>query len=215
VPSQPDAPIGPVGDLELLRHPNKLRSHTWVMLRMRAAHSAQPLHAYQVRVANEPITDERSFIVAGREAKNATDSREGATMLSLPTDVPEGQLIEAAIGDLTADTHYWVGVRATDELNRSGPIQVAEITTTVREFATVTPCFIASVAYGSPLADEVSVLRRMRDRYLMPSALGRSFVSAYYAWGEPLSRAIAPHPSLRAAARRLIAPLVAFAHWVR
>ena len=214
-PPLADGPVGAVSELELSRHPNKLRSHTWVVLRLRAARSERPLHAYQVRVATVPIADERSFITQGREAKNATDAAEGATMLSLPTDVPEGEWIESAIGDLVADTQYYVGVRATDELNRSGPLSVATVHTSVREFQTVSPCFIASAAYGSPLASEVSVLRRARDRYLMPNAFGRALVSAYYTLGAPLARAIEPHPSLRAVARALIGPLVAAARSLR
>jgi hypothetical protein len=188
-----------------------LRAHTWAVLRMRAVHSVLPLHEYEVRVSTEPISDESSFIRKGRQARNATDAAEGATVLMLPTDVAAGELIDASIGDLVADTHYYVGVRATDELNRHGPISVAQITTQTRRFATVTPCFVASAAYGSALASEVGALRRVRDRYLMTHALGRSWVRAYYAWGAELARVIAPHPQLRAAARAALSPVVALA----
>jgi hypothetical protein len=215
-PSEPsDTGVGPVEDLSLAPHPNRLRAHTWVLLHMRAAESALPIAEYEVRVATEPITDETSFLRMGREAKDATDSSEGATRLMLPVDVPAGEPIDAAIGDLIASTHYWVGVRATDEANRHGPIRVAEITTSTRQFATVSPCFVATVAYGSPLAQQVSVLRRLRDRYLMPQALGRPLVAAYYRIGGKLAAWIAPHSSLRAAARALLAPLVALARHLR
>jgi hypothetical protein len=210
-PIDPSDTVGPVLDLSLLTHPNRLRAHTWVLLRLRAVRSSVPLHAYEVRVATEPIVDEGSFIRAGRQAKNATDDAEGATLLSLPTDVPMGALIEAAIGDLVSDTHYYVGVRATDELNRHGPISVAEITTSQRRFATVSPCFVATAAYGSPLAVQVGVLRHLRDRYLLPSALGRVWVAGYYALGAPLASWIAAHAIARAAARVVLWPLVGFA----
>ncbi|HEY2732692.1 MAG TPA: CFI-box-CTERM domain-containing protein, partial [Polyangiales bacterium] len=203
--------IGPIQDLTLSVDPNRLRSHTWVVMRFEAAQSSLPLHAYEVRVATTPITDETSFITEGRQAKNATDSAEGATLLSLPTDVPAGQPIEATIGDLNALTHYYVGVRATDELNQHGPISVAEITTTARRFATVSPCFIATAAYGSALADQVVLLRRVRDRYLMPQSIGRAWVAGYYAWGGEFARWIAPHDRLRAAVRIGLSPLVALA----
>jgi hypothetical protein len=206
-PSPPRA----VEELSLQPYPDALRAHTWVQLRMRAARAELPLHAYEVRVATEPITDVASFIRNGRQAKNATDAAEGATSLSLPADVPAGQWIDTAIGDLVAETHYYVGVRATDEANQPGPIAVAEITTAKRSFATVTPCFVASVAYGSPLAAEVGVLRRVRDRYLLPQALGRSAVAAYYRVGAQAAAWLRPHHTLRDALRLVLTPAVGLA----
>ena len=141
----------------------------------------------------------------GRQAKGATESKEGATLLTLPASVPAGEVIEATIGDLEAQTHYYVGVRATDIANRQGPLRIAEVTTTRREFATVTPCFIATAAYGSPLASEVGVLRQLRDRYLSPQVLGRGFVAAYYGVGGRFAAWLAPHPQLRAAVRGVVA----------
>jgi hypothetical protein len=209
-----DGPVGAIYDLELRHHDNELRAHTWIALRFRAAHSKQPLHGYDVRVATLPIVDEASFIRNGREAKNATDDAEGATLLMLPSDVPAGRFIETSVGDLVAQTHYFVAVRATDRLNRHGPITVAEVTTAARRFATVTPCFIATAAYGTPQASEVSVLRQARDRYLMSHAPGRALVSAYYALGPRLAQPLRTHGNLRAVVRWLLSPVVAMAQRV-
>ncbi|HET6334874.1 MAG TPA: CFI-box-CTERM domain-containing protein, partial [Polyangiales bacterium] len=206
---------GPVSALSLRAHPNKLRAHTWTVLRFQAARSQQPIHAYEVRVSTEPITDEASFIRDGRPAKNATDDVEGATALMLPVTVPEGGVVESAIGDLVAETHYYVGVRATDDSNRSGPISVAEIDTPARTFATVTPCFVATAAYGTPLASEISTLRRLRDRYLLPHAPGQAFVRAYYEIGPRAAAVIARRPQLRAIVRALLSPLVAASKLLR
>jgi hypothetical protein len=203
------APPGPVSALTLRTHPNKLRAHTWILLRFQAARSQQPIHAYEVRVSTEPITDEASFIREGRPAKNATDDVEGASALLVPLTAPAGGAIETAIGDLAAETHYYVGVRATDESNRSGPISVAEINTLARVFATVTPCFIATAAYGTPLAREISTLRRLRDRYLLAQAPGRALVAAYYRIGPRLAELVARRPQLRSLVRALLSPLVA------
>jgi hypothetical protein len=204
-------PIGAVGELSLRHYDNELRAHTWIVLHFAAAHSERPIHEYEVRVATEPIIDEASFIRAGRPAKSATDAAEGAAALMVPVDAPEGQVIEVAIGDLVAQTHYYVAVRATDDLNRHGPIAVAQITTPARKFATVTPCFVASAAYGSALASEVSVLRGVRDRYLLSTAPGRVLVAAYYAAGPFAARGIEQHATLRAIVRGLLAPLLALA----
>lgn len=202
-------PIGAIEGLRLQPHPNKLRAHEWILLRFRAASSKQPLHEYEVRVATEPIVDDASFVRMGRPARNATNNSEGATALMLPTDIRAGQYIETAIGDLVADTHYYVAVRATDEFNQHGPISVAEISTPVRTFATVTPCFVATAAYGTPLASEIDALRRFRDRQLSATAPGRAFVAMYQAYGPRAARVIARHDDLRGWVRAALTPLIA------
>lgn len=204
-------PPSAVHALRLTAHEDRLRAHEWVHLQMRAADSSLPLHAYEVRVSSDPITDERSFIRQGRQAKSASEAKEGPSYLQLPTDVPAGERIDATIGDLYEDTHYYVGVRARNVNNVAGPLAFAEFTTPKREFATVTPCFIATVSYGSALAEEVSVLRRARDRYLLTHSLGRAFVAGYYRVGAQLAAWIAPHPTLRAVLRELLTPLVRLA----
>ena len=40
-------------------------------------------------------------------------------------------------------------------------------------------CFIATAAYGSPIADEVMFLRRLRDDRLKQSRIGSLFVQVY------------------------------------
>jgi hypothetical protein len=200
---------GPVRDLGLSKYGQTLHAHKWVQLRMRAVDSTLPLHAYEVRVATEPMMDEQTFIRQGRQAKNASDAKEGPSYLQLPTNVPAGDWIDATIGDLYEQTHYYLGVRARNVNNEAGPIAFAEFTTPKREFATVSPCFVATVAYGSPLAAEVGALRRLRDRYLLPLALGRGLVDVYYRYGAQLASWVRPHPTIRGALRSALTPLVA------
>jgi hypothetical protein len=69
-------------------------------------------------------------------------------------------------------------------------------------------CFIATAAYGSPQAPEVRTLRQFRNRYLATNALGRLVVTGYYRLSPPLARWTTAHDSLRAAARRLLGPVV-------
>jgi hypothetical protein len=202
---------GPVRELELSKHEQLLHAHKWVHLRLRAVDSTLPLHAYEVRVATEPMTDEQTFIRQGRQAKNASDAKEGPSYLQLPTDVPAGAWIDATVGDLYEQTHYYLGVRARNVNNQAGPIAFAEFTTPKREFATVSPCFVATVAYGSPLAAEVGALRRVRDRYLLTHALGRGAVSLYYRYGAQLASWVRPHPTIREALRFALTPFVALA----
>jgi subtilisin family serine protease len=75
-------------------------------------------------------------------------------------------------------------------------------------------CFIATAAFGSPLAPEVESLRVLRDRYLVTNAPGRLFVAGYYRISPPLAQAIAGDERLRAVARFALRPIVAWAHLV-
>ncbi|MDH5676881.1 MAG: hypothetical protein OEZ06_32495 [Myxococcales bacterium] len=199
-----DAPPGAIEGLAVSEYPERLDAHHFAELRFEAADDDRGVFGYQVRISTDPITDEASFMAA-QPAKQATLEAEA---LELPGDVPAGEGIESGLGGLVQQTHYYVGVRAMDACAGVGPLAVAEFTTPERIFATVTPCFVATAAYGSPLAREIGVLRRLRDRYLMPHALGRSLVNMYYAAGPTLAAWIAEHPDMRSAVRSLLSPLV-------
>ncbi len=73
-------------------------------------------------------------------------------------------------------------------------------------------CFIATAAYGSLMESHVVTLRRFRDAYLIPHALGRIFVRTYYATSPPIASFISKHETLRAAVRASLLPLVAFSY---
>jgi hypothetical protein len=69
-------------------------------------------------------------------------------------------------------------------------------------------CFIATAAFGSPLAREVDTLRAFRDRVLVPHAPGRAFVAAYYRVGPSLAGVVARHESLKVVTRAALRPLI-------
>jgi len=69
-------------------------------------------------------------------------------------------------------------------------------------------CFIATAAYGSPLAPQVQHLRTFRDRFLMPYSLGHWFVDLYYRYSPPLAEALRQHDDLRAVVRTGLRPLI-------
>jgi hypothetical protein len=72
-------------------------------------------------------------------------------------------------------------------------------------------CFIATAAYGSPMAEQVQMLRSFRDKYLLPCLLGKKLVSLYYTAGKPAAQFIESHPSLKRPVRIILYPMVGLA----
>ena len=73
----------------------------------------------------------------------------------------------------------------------------------------VSPCFIATAAYGTPLHEDIDVLRDFRDEYLMTNPIGRTFVEIYYTTSPPIADVIRENEGLRTIVREgLVKPLV-------
>ena len=73
-------------------------------------------------------------------------------------------------------------------------------------------CFIATAAYGSPLAPQVRLMREFRDRYLLAHRPGQAVVWLYSKLSPPLAGIITQAEILRGIARLLLAPLIAWAN---
>lgn len=125
-----------------------------------------------------------------------------------------GDLIIADTAFDAHDTEYELQITATDLCQGKSDPVAARLKTTSIDFTTVPPCFVATAAYGSPLADEIWALRRFRDRYLMNNPTGRAFVDAYYAVGPYAADMIAEHPWMRTTTRALLTPVVALARFL-
>jgi hypothetical protein len=70
-------------------------------------------------------------------------------------------------------------------------------------------CFIATAAYGTPMAEEIQVLRRFRDECLLTNSLGTALVDVYYKVSPPIAEFITEHPSLKPIVRVGLMPVVA------
>jgi hypothetical protein len=72
-----------------------------------------------------------------------------------------------------------------------------------------TSCFIATAAYGTESAEEITVLREFRDEYLMESSAGELLVKTYYRVSPPVAEVISQVGLFRVMTRELfIDPLV-------
>jgi hypothetical protein len=70
-------------------------------------------------------------------------------------------------------------------------------------------CFIATAAYGTPMAEEIEILREFRDEYLLTNPVGQAFVDFYYRVSPPMVEFINEHPSLKPVVRVGLLPAVA------
>jgi hypothetical protein len=70
-------------------------------------------------------------------------------------------------------------------------------------------CFIATAAYGTPMAEEIQVLREFRDKYLLTNPVGQTLVGLYYMVSPPMAEFITEHPRLKPIVRAGLLPVVA------
>lgn len=69
-------------------------------------------------------------------------------------------------------------------------------------------CFIATAVYGTPLADEINVLRNWRDVSLMNNFFGRIFVKIYYTISPPIANFISKSEKLKKIVRAILKPFI-------
>jgi hypothetical protein len=70
-------------------------------------------------------------------------------------------------------------------------------------------CFIATAAYGTPMADEIQTLRDFRDEYLLHNRLGQGLIDVYYTISPPIADFITEHHGLKPMVRAGLMPIVA------
>jgi len=76
------------------------------------------------------------------------------------------------------------------------------------------PCFIATAAYGTPVAKDVRYLRAFRDEYLLTNGPGTLFVNFYYTVSPPIASELSKHDGARSFVRTALMPLVSVSKWI-
>jgi hypothetical protein len=190
---------------------------------------SEDAHALEITSAGRPIQGDGLHIPVDSECSRgvATETlcapylanEEGECENGVDVDgdgdcLDPGDIIEVNTAFDAHETQYELEISAIDLCQEQSEPVSAGLKTTAIDFTTVPPCFIATAAYGSPLADEIWALRRFRDRYLMTNPAGRAFVDTYYSVGPHAANIIAEHPWLRTTTRVLLTPLVALARYL-
>ena len=70
-------------------------------------------------------------------------------------------------------------------------------------------CCTITAAYDSPMAEEIEILRKFRDEYMLTNQLGRAFVDFYYTVSPPIAKFMTEYPILKPIARVGLLPVVA------
>jgi len=93
---------------------------------------------------------------------------------------------------------------------RSSASDPVEVTSGGESSSGPASCFIATAAFGTPMAKEVVRLREFRDRYLLTNRPGRAFVRWYYRHSPRLAGYIRQRSWARAFVRGVLRPVVWF-----
>jgi len=130
--------------------------------------------------------------------------KSNGTVVAAPDDEDRSQ---CDVGGWTDIIKVAAGHEHTVGLKSDGTVVAACIWLTTT--APGSGCFIATAAYGTPMAGEIEILRRFRDEYLLTNPVGQVLVALYYGLSPPMAEFIAERPSLKAIVRVGLVPAVA------
>ncbi|HEU4613151.1 MAG TPA: CFI-box-CTERM domain-containing protein [Kofleriaceae bacterium] len=139
---------------------------------------------------------------------------EGIAIATTAVPVDPGQLQTIELTGLLPETDYWIGIRALDDCRNTSALTIVKLTTADRVVGEVDWCFVATAAYGSRMANDVELLRHVRDALLEKTVVGELAVTTYYTFGPALAGVIGESDLLRATARDLLRPIIEWVRWL-
>jgi hypothetical protein len=152
----------------------------------------KPVGSYDIRVRQGNVSSEENFI-------------EGVPVTRVDPQMP-GTMANVELSELKPLTDYVIGVRALGRCGTQSTLVQKQFSTTDLEFKQLTGCFVATAAYGSPLAPAVGSLRAVRNRARDGSALAAAVVDLYERSSPPVASLLRQSEGARAVIRRLLAP---------
>ncbi|HVU52178.1 MAG TPA: CFI-box-CTERM domain-containing protein [Polyangia bacterium] len=173
--------------------------------------TAATVRLHQVGDGDLPVLGyEARFARVGSTADVALTAQDFARWTPVPGFAPAAPdtTTDVTLDGLAPQTEYAVGVVAHGRCGDS-PISYARFTTPVLKYVQLKGCFVATAAFGSPLAAEVNALRVARDRAAAASGLARAAVDLYDRAGPAAARVLAGSDVARAVVRRSLAPIAA------
>ena len=166
----------------------------------------------QTLVAPDTVITSNTITVSGIEAATSitvtggTYSINGGTYTSDAGTVNNGdtitvQVTSSSTGATTVDAVVTIG-GVSDTFSVKTRFVLANVDSG--------PCFIATAAFGSPIAGQVEILRQFRDRYLLTNSCGKNFVAWYYRNGPVAANWIKDKPLAKAGVQMALYPLIGF-----
>ncbi len=137
-------------------------------------------------------------------------SAPGDIVYSGPFDAANKTSFQVPSGVLQTDTQYYWQVIYRDDRGALSAASNPTLFTASKAASGGKDCFIATAAFGSPMAGQVEILRQFRDRYLLSNKPGQYFVAWYYRYGPPAADYIKGKPLTKAAIRLALYPLIGF-----
>jgi outer membrane protein assembly factor BamB len=122
-------------------------------------------------------------------------AEEGYRFVNWTGDVAAIDDVEDATTTITMNGDYFVTANFEEEPPEEEPSGAG--------------CFIATAAYGTPMAEEIEILREFREEYLLANPVGQAFVALYYEVSPPMAEFINEHPGLKLVVRAGLLPAVA------
>ena len=146
------------------------------------------------------------FMISSTRGGRVTTPGEGTFLYPLGANVPL-----VAVPDEGCQFVKWLGDVSTiaNVTAPSTTITMDNSYSIMANFSGAGGCFIATAAYGTPMAEEIQILREFRDGYLLTNAVGRVLVDIYYRVSPPIAEFITEHPSLKPIVRAGLLPAVA------
>jgi alpha-tubulin suppressor-like RCC1 family protein len=149
------------------------------------------------------ITGYGNVAIEGETTRTYAGARRTVVYASISQSVPYQGEVQL--------TYYWdklTGVMVESSTTYADITATAKATETHMWEATTGLCFIATAAYGTPMAEEIEILREFRDQYLLTNSVGRAFIDFYYKVSPPIAEFITRHPSLKPVVRAGLLPIV-------